>query len=340
MRITSSGGGCSTSGITVYYTLQILMKQLLLVKQSPFIDLAHLYEHLFCTRIQELFYTKHLFERLDYNLEGRMYQGGLIYIDLELYTPAAIELADKIKSLELVANEETLFIAVAQLLAEKEEPVASTGYENVKNALESLHAQPWRNLDDIELIDTQKVRKKTGSFYITEGESIRSRQLTTSVLLDADFAISNRELLPLFRQLAYIIIVNCQNILAAKYGYYSSEDAYKKTKDTVGVTNIFKIADVEDISVDIADVLRSFHEVVSDLRQYGVFSRYMDELRTVSYYDRPNLAPSPEKNYEDISILVGAKGWRKIATEENYKLLLKHMSLEVRLGRNKKSISV
>ena len=311
------------------------MKQLILIKQSPFIDLAHLYEHLFCARIQEFFYDKHLFERLDYNLDGKMYHGGVIYIDLELYTSAAIELADQIKPLELTIDEETLFIAAAQLLAEKGEPIGSTGYDNVRSALEDLHDQPWQNIDDVELVDTKRVRKRTGPFYMAEGKPLPARKLTTGVFLDVEFAASNRELLPLFRQFACIITVNVQNMLGSTYGYYSFEDSYKNTKDRVGMTNVFKVANANDVKVDLPDTIETFLEVVQSLRQYNAFDRYMSELRAISHYDHPDLAPNPERNYEDTLMFIGSKGWEKIATQKNYELLLKHMSIEVKFGRDK-----
>ena len=174
------------------------MKRLILIKPSSSIDLAHLYEHIFCMHIEELFYNNHLFQYLDYSLVGKTYHGSVVYVDLELYTENAIRLANEVSTLTLTLNKKVLFTAMVQLLAEEEEPLGSTGYDNVKRALEALHKQPWQNVDDIELVDAKEIRKKTSPFYIAEGKARPARKLTTSILLDPDFATSHRELLPLF----------------------------------------------------------------------------------------------------------------------------------------------
>lgn len=316
------------------------MKRLILIKQSNSVDLAHLYEHIFCMHIEELFYNEHLFQYLDYSLVGKTYHGSVVYIDLELYTEDAITLANKVSTLPITLNEKVLLTAMTQLLAEEEEPLGSTGYDNVKRALEALHEQPWKNVDDIELVDAKNIRKKTGPFYIAKGKARRARKLTTSILFDPDFATSHRELLPLFRQFAWLILSTLQSTLPEVYGYYSFKDEYKNTKKTIGLLATFKVADADDVEVDIPDTLETCLKVVHDLKQYDVFTRYMDELRKTSHYNNPNLAPNLEKNYEDTSIFIGPKGWQKIATNENCELLLKHMSIEVQFGRQQATQSL
>jgi hypothetical protein len=313
------------------------MKRLILIKQSNAIDLAHLYEHIFCMRIEEFFYNKHLFQYLDYSLVGKTYHGGVVYIDLELYTQAAISLAKELQALAITLDEATITTAVMQLLAEEEEPLSGTGYDDVKQALETLHEQPWQDIDDVELVDVKGVRRRTKPFYIAEGKPLPARKLITGVLIDTAFAATHRELLPLFRQFAWLINSTLQGALPEANGYYSLKDVYKNTKETIGLFNTFKVANTNDMDVQLPDDLETCLEVVHDLQQYGAFAHYMDELCNLSYYDRPNLAPNLEKNYEDTLIFIGPKGWQKIATNENYELLLKHMSIEVKFGRDKVS---
>jgi hypothetical protein len=313
------------------------MKRLILIKQSPAIQLGHLYEHIFSAHVDTFLYDHHLFSQLDYSLTGKMYYGGIVYIDIELYTDVAVALADAIPTLAIDLSERTISIAASQILAEKEEPLGGTGYDNVKRALEDLHKEPWQNIDEVELVDTKKIRKKTGSFYIAEGKMLPARKLTTSIFLDGQFAASHRELLPLFRQFALLITSSLQGVLADTYGYFSHDDAYKDRGTVVGVMNTFKVANGNDLEVDLSDTLTTCLEVVSDLQQYKAFGRYMDELREISHYNYPDSAPNIEKSYEDTLIFIGPKGWQKIATRENYELLIKHMSIEVKFGRNKVS---
>jgi hypothetical protein len=313
------------------------MKRLVLIKKSPAVQLGHLYEHIFWSHVDTLFYEHDLFPHLDYSLTGETYEGGIINITVELYTEAAIALSDAIPALPVKLNEEMITTAATQILAEKEEPLASTGYDKVRRELEDLHAQPWQSIDEIGLIDTKDIRKKASPFYIAEGKPLPARKLTTSVVLDVKFARLHRELLPLFRQFAWLITSSFQGVLADTHGYYSDEDAYKNTKGGVSVVNTFKVGNAKDIEVDVPATLETCLGIVSDLQKHDVFGRYMKELHAVSYYNRSDLAPNLERNYEDTLILIGPKGWQSIATEENGKLLLEHMSIEVKSGRDKGS---
>ncbi|HWZ65643.1 MAG TPA: hypothetical protein VNX65_02475 [Patescibacteria group bacterium] len=313
------------------------MKRLILIKQSNSFDLAHLYEHIFYTHIEELFYKKHLFQYLDYSLVGKTLY-GTAYLDLELYAEPAIILAKEIPNLTIRLDKDNIAIAASQILAEEEAPLSSLGYETVRQALIDLHNQTWQNADNIELIDTKKVRKTTRpAFYIAEGKSLPARKLQFGVTLNKDFVIQHRVLIPLFRQFAWLIMYNIHGALSDRYGYYSTRENFKSTKKVTGLFNAFKVADAYDNDVRLSNNLEACQEVIQSLRQYDAFTRHMSVLRNISYYNRPNLAPSFEENYEDTHILIGPKGWQKIATQENYELLMKHMSIELKFGHKKVS---
>lgn len=316
------------------------MKRLILIKQSPAIQLGHLYEHIFCSHVDTLLYEHHLFPDLDYTIAGKTYYGGIISVDLELYTDKAIALTPMISALKINLDETIIATAASQILAEREEPLASTGYDDVKRALESLDVQPWQNIDDVELIDIKDIRKKTGPFFIAEGKSRPAQKLTTGVYLDATFAKKHRELMPLFRQFAWLITSSLQGVLADTYGYFSFNEVYRNSTTPQGVLNTFKVGDADDIEVNLSEILETCFEVVRDLQQYGAFDRYMEELRKTSYYNHPNLALNLERLYEETHVFIGPKGWKKIATEENRDLLLEHTFIEIRSGRNKVSRTV
>jgi hypothetical protein len=316
------------------------MKRLILIKQSPTIQLGHLYEHVFSAHVDTFLYEHHLFPRLDYSLTGKMYHGGIVYIDIDLYTDAAIVLSDSLPTLAIELSEETISIAATQILAEKEEPIGGTGYDSVKQALEDIHKQPWQNIDEVELVDTKSIRKKTGSFYIAEGKPLPARKLTVGIFLDGQFAVSHRELLPLFRQFAWLISTSFQGVLADTYGYFNYDDVYKDQGAAIGVLNVFKVANANSSDVDLPKIVATCLEIIGDLQRYGAFKRYMGELSKTSYYNHSSLAPNLEKNYEDTLIFIGARGWQKIATNENYELLLKYMLIEVKFGRDKVSRSL
>lgn len=309
------------------------MKQLILVKQSNSIQLAHLYEHLFCASVDTWFYRQHMFQHLDYFLVGRTYYNGIVYIDLTLHTDSATRAANQVSALDIRLDNEAIGIAASQLIAEKEEPFSGKGIDAVRQALEELHHRPWQPLDDVGVIDPISVRRKPGVLYIAEGKSLPARKLTTSIKLDAAFAVDHRELLPLFRQFAWLVTENLQTVLADEFGFFSFDDTFKSTKKRIELTNIFKVPNGDDAALD--DVVRSCKTLVQDLRRYNAFMRLTHDLTRYTHFHQSYLLPHPENNLVDTGILIGTKGWKQTATEANCSLLLKHMSIEVRYGRER-----
>lgn len=287
--------------------------------------------------LTDFFSKQRLFPYKDYSLTGRTYYGGIVYIDLELYSDDAITHTQAMPMIALNSSTARISIAIKQMIAEKEQLFSSTGYSNIVQALQDLHAQPWQNIDELGLIDTKNIRKKRGPLYIADDSHKAARRLMTHISLDAELIRAHRELLPLFRQFAWIITASLQDTLANTYGYYSQDDKYVNSKEAVSIVNTFQVAYAEDVNVNLHQVLDTCLEVTENIRQQKVFDHFMDELKQISYYDYSDLAPNIERTYENTHIFIGAKGWQELAKQENYELLLKHLSIEVKFGRNKVS---
>lgn len=311
------------------------MKELTLVKQTENIQLGHLYEHIFCAHIDALFFKNHLFQQLDYSLNGTTYYGGVILVSLELYTEAAVSLAKQIPTLNIVFNEHSISTASSQLLAEKELPFNSSGYDPVKEALLTLHDRPWQNIDELSLLDTQTIRRKTHPYFLSKEKRLRARKLTSNIVLDSVFSNSNPELLPLFRQIAWLVTANLQHVLADTYGYFSLSDKFTNTKQKVCLVNAFNVANTHN--VDLKDNLESCLSLINNMKKFNAFNRLATELNNISYFNSPSLAPNIDKIYEDTLMIVGAEGWKKIATVENCERILKHITIELQFGREKAS---
>ena len=311
------------------------MKRLILVKQSSAIQIAHLYEHIFCMHVGDFFWEKQLVPHVDYALNGKTYHGGIIVIDISLYTAQAIAVADQIADISIEMNERTVKIALAQLIAEIEEPFESMGYQAIADYLLALDVLPWQLMDDVTSIDVKQVRRAAGPLYIVEGASIASRKLTATAILPKEFAASHRNLLPLFRQIAWVIISSWQYKIADGYGLFSFDDWYMTHKNGVSVSNVFKVARTNDI--DVPAVLTTCRETVDDLRRSGAFERFMNELQGVSYYERSDSAPMYEDNYESTLLFLGSKGWQEVATRENCDTVLKNMMVEISFKKDKVS---
>ncbi len=316
------------------------MKNLILLKECRAIQLGHLYEHIFCAQIDALFLRHHLFQYLDYHHHGMMYYGGIVYIELEFYTDEAITLAKKIPRLNVVFDAVTIPTAASQILAEKEAPLSGTGFENIKKALEKLHAKPWQKIDDFGVLDTKSIKRTAGAFYLAKGDKLPARKLTMTVGLDSSFANSHRSILPLFRQVARLIIDTTRTGLTDKNGYYSFDDYFKQTHKTTAMFSILKVAHAHGKGVNLASDLAVCLKLIGDIKKLNCFKRLLEQLANMSYYDAPDIAINAERSYQATSVLIGSKGWQQIATEKNVQLILKNTSLELKFGREKVSQNI
>ncbi len=311
------------------------MERLIIIKKSPAIQLGHLYEHLFCMAVDELFRSNNLFPRLDYALDGKTYHGGLVVIDIELYSKEAVNEARNVTNLSISFEDEVILKAFSTILAELQVSMESDGRDAIIAGLHALQEQKWESIDDFTMLDVKQIRRPSAPLYAVYDKPLKSRKLTVSVDLDNEFAKSHRELLPFFAQLAQLHIVLWQSSIAFEQGYFSSEDKYVSTAKRESVQNTFVVTQAQEVAVDVHAILKKCLEDAQALRQHGAIKRYMHELQNVSYANQPRLAPNYEKNYENSLVFMGAKGWRHSATEANVELLLKRMSISVTYGRDK-----
>lgn len=311
------------------------MKRLILVKQSPAIQLGHMYEHIYCMRIDELFHSHNLFPHLDFALYGKMYHGGILVIDIELYTANAVRLADKIKTLQIDLNQEIISRTLSMMLAEMEQPIETAGYDAVVKELEELHEQRWQTIDSLAIIDAKKIRRSAGPIYIVHGRAIPVSKIVTGVFLEREFAASNRELMPLFGQIARLIVSTWQGTVANSFGLYSYDDKFKSSKEQEGLTNTFHAPRVRGVEIDVDEVLEKCMTDIRELLKTRAIERLAEELNKMSYEEHSDSAPNYERNYEDTLVFMGTKGWQQIVTEENCAALLRHLSINVSFGRKK-----
>jgi hypothetical protein len=306
------------------------MKRLTLVKTSKSIQLGHLYEHIYYARIVAHFRKNHLYQHLDYSVEGETYDNGILYIGLELYTQEAMAFAEIVFRLDVDFSKDVVSIAATQILAEKEQPLDSSGVEDVLHGLKELQSQPWQNIEDIYTLDTKAIRKTARPFYIVEGDSLPARKLIVKLTVKPKFILSNRNLLPLFREVAGLIHANLRDNLADQYGYYAPKSS-TATKNELSTRMVYKVAHDNDDHIE--ECLDTVLKVVNEMYSHQGFSRYMTELDKASFFDRL----SSESAYKDVSIIIGPAGWQDITTRQNCELLLQNMIVELRVGRQQLS---
>ncbi len=260
------------------------MQKIILIKTHSSVQLAHLYEHLYCTRLKELFYEHKLYKYLDYALSGTTFNnGGLIEIDIELYTPRAIALSHLLQQQKISTNQAAVSTAFTQILAEEESSISTTGFEKVQKALVGLGKSAWQHIDDFDTFDAKAARQKRPPVYVDYSHRLPTRKITTTLSLERQFAATHRELIPLFRHIAKLVTFTTQDQLALEHGYYNDEVTFRSTAQRTHIKSILKIANLANETVDLSRDMAHYQAICNRMYTTNAFKTLLDELRSTSY---------------------------------------------------------
>lgn len=310
-------------------------KAVTLVKQTNMIQLGHLYEHLYCGYLEQFFFSHKVYPYLDYKLTGRTYYGGVIYIECIFYTEKAAVLADQISTITPDFSEDSIYTHFSQIIAEHHKPFSGLGIEKITEELMALQNKPWEPIDSYQYTDFKSLRTKTGPVYIAEGKEWNPKKVHTTLSLSMSGEANNRALLPLFRQLTLFINASLQSAIPFAFGYFSHDDTFTVKPRQATFTNTYYVDKDQDVYLE--EVGNTVMELIRNVLAQDTLERFLNEFQTISYKDRPFSAPDIGATYEETLFLVGAKGWREIATHQNIHNILNHMSVSVRHGSNRVS---
>lgn len=309
------------------------MKETILVKQCPAIQLAHLYEHLFCAEVDKLFYANGIFPYLDYSLTGNTHQSGIIYIKLVTYTDVAADQISTIESIGLPLTDESVAIAASQLIAENEHAYVSSGIEVVKEHLRQLDDIGWSNLDAVTSIDTKGTKRVAKPLFIDTDHSLPAKKLYVSIDVDEKFNHDKRHLLPLLRLVCFVLSDTYETILSDNFGFYPTEGAFKNAKHTVGYESKFNLPNGDDTSK--SDILKAAVDTIRYIYNHNGFERFVNEVANISYRHLPTTAPNALHNLTDTGIIQGSLGWHEISSMKNIEIILKDLTVSVKIGNDK-----
>jgi hypothetical protein len=309
------------------------MKELILIKQCSAIQLAHLYEHLFCAAIDKLFYENELFPYLDYTLSANTHQSGIIYIRLETLTDRASSLAEIVRELKVSLDNDSLSIAASQLIAENEHGYVSAGIENVKIHLAELEAADWQDLDLITSIDTIGTRRRAQPYYIDTQRPLSAKRLSVDVVIDDEFRRTHRNLMPLFRLICFFVTETYETRLSDTFGLYSVKGTYRNLKKSTGYRSIFNIPHAHTDSTAVKSILQEAIGTIGYIHEAKGFLRFAEDIARISYRHASRIAPNALHGLTDTGIVQGSKGWAKISTKKNVELILNNLVVTVRTGR-------
>jgi hypothetical protein len=311
------------------------MKETILIKQSPAIQLAHLYEHLFCSEVDKLFYENGLFPYLDYSLSGNTHQTGIIYIKLETYTELAKDFAKNVEHIKLTLSNDALSVAASQLIAENEFAYTGLGIAEVKKHLEALDELLWQDIDSVTTIDTKGTKRQSKPYYIDTNHPLPAKKMFFTLEVKESSIQDFRQLLPLIRLMCFLISDTYETVLSDKYSLYSLDGEFINTSKITGYVSTFNIP--EGHSIDKEEVLRTVSEIIRYISFYGGFKRFALELNDISHKSASSISPNALHNLTDTGVLIGSAGWRQIATENNIEMIVKSLTLSIRTGKEKSS---
>jgi len=317
---------------------------MILIKQHNSQQVAHLYEHLFCMAVDGFFYEASLYPYLDYDISARVFPGGLIYADIALHTPDAKALKDKVTSISIALDDRSLNAATIQLMSELEQSLGVTGdkapdFDAVRKELGVIDSSPWNDIDEVDLIDSRSIRLVAGSIYLTkEKKEMPARRVRVSFSLSQGFADAHLDLLPVFWLLARLMSANVLAALYSRDGFYGKGISHTPKGRTTRLIHDFNI--VPHYPLDLKAVLATIEDALLDLHDTGAFTRLIADLHSISHGNSNHIFPDPEYMFNRTGLLLGTKGWNRIATDENCNLILSHMKVTVSTGRNRASVKV
>lgn len=318
------------------------MERLVFIKQHSASHVAHMYEHLLCMEIKRLFYDNGLFKYVDFWVRGTTYgTSGIIEIDLDIYTPKAMKLAQKVGTMSAPTSDKMLGIAYRQLLAEYGHDLIVTDTEKLRQQLSDLNDTPWTSISDFDIIDSKMLRHESRPLYKDISHERKARKLTVKYTLDPEFAKSNRELIPLFRHVVMMIDPSVEDRFFVEHGYYGerTESRYATKSDAV-VISPFSVAYGWDEEVDLAKHTKEIQEIVRYLLNKGADTRLLKWLRSASYTSYSYGAPSISSAMSDTGIYVGPLAWKRIATKSNLDAVLNHTTVELKFKRDKRHVAL
>lgn len=301
------------------------------------IQLGHLYEHLYCGYLEQFFRSHNVHPYLDYKLIGRTYYGGIIYIECILYTEKAIKLLDHIAMIDPDFSEDSVYTHFSQIIAEHHRPFGGLGIGKITAALKEIHSQAWQHIDSYMYTDYKALRTQSGPVYIAEGKEWSPKKIYTNMTFATNNGSGDRKLLPLFRQVALFINATLQSSLPFEFGYFSHDDAFKTKPQQAVFSNTFYVDKDQDIYLD--EISTTIIENIRDLLNKDTILRFLNEFQTISYKDKPFVAPDIGSTYEDTLLIVGSIGWKDLASIENITDVLDHTSVDVRFGNKVHRVS-
>lgn len=308
------------------------MKNTILIKKHPSVQLAHLYEHLFLFQANELLNQRGFFKWVDFTLNGATYeQGGVIAVDFRPYNKETAALLDDIVKLQLNFDGDRLTRAIMQLHAEEYYELKSASLESLRKYLMTIDQTPWKTLDEVKVVDTRATKRRSMPLHLTNTDSSSPITTKLSLELNKGFADAYPLGVATFTVLARVILLTASYNVAKATGSYTFQ-MYSQHSGRKLVVDLVTATRFRTQAPELVQAVEVVRQTVSVMKNLDVFNRLVSDFQNTSYSHNGAQAPDYEKLLSDTGILVGAEGWKMI-DESLIKNVLLNTSVIVRRGR-------
>lgn len=295
------------------------MKYFTLAKHHPCTQLAHLYEHLFVSTITEYLYSHSQYKLLDYSLNGETYESGIVIIYGECYNTEAEHLLENIANMKVSFSDKNpghipVARAMSQICAEESQKLFIGNPDMIIRELELLDNKPWQNLDSVDILPKNTTSNKdlTDLIYETDQPADKKPVLKLQLQIDNQPV----ELRVLWRELARFISLSIGQKICRDFGVYYSKESVKNNDTSVISTSIFSVSPHAQ-KVNLKEVAATAKQTLAKVTSSNILNRFSDYLTSLSYTNNPYAAPDSCQIAREFGIIIGAAGWKKLATTEN-----------------------
>lgn len=309
------------------------MKNTILIKRHPSVQLAHLYEHLFLIKANELMNQRGFFKWVDYTLNGTTFdRGGVISVDFKAYNNAAADSLADILQIRIDDDEPLTIRSLMQIHAEEVYELKAGSLKAIRKQLRDIDSAEWQSLDALIVLNTKDVKRASMPLHLTKNES--SPPITTKVALEfhQEPAADNLLSYALFTIVARVILLTATYNTAKETGSYSYQ-LYTQLSGKRVVAELLTADRFRAHKPSLEGIVKQIQDTVSTMRCHDVFRRLATDLRNTSYYDNGAQAPDYEQILNDLGLLVGTEGWKTV-NEERIDDVLRQMSIRVGRSRN------
>ena len=295
------------------------MKYFTLAKHHACTQLAHLYEHLFVSTITEYLYSHSQYKLLDYSLNGETYESGIVIIYGECYNTEAEHLLENIANMKVSFSDKNpghipVARAMSQICAEESQKLFIGNPDMIIRELELLDNKPWQNLDSVDILPKNTTSNKdlTDLIYETDQPADKKPVLKLQLQIDNQPV----ELRVLWRELARFISLSIGQKICRDFGVYYSKESVKNNDTSVISTSIFSVSPHAQ-KVNLKEVAATAKQTLAKVTSSNILNRFSDYLTSLSYTNNPYAAPDSCQIAREFGIIIGAAGWKKLATTEN-----------------------